>query len=171
MPFPGSVCRNRHWSGRLSAAIIAALALAASPLAAQNPKTELTLAGATITFAGPTAADYVAGWINSATGVTFTVDATNGTQSHTTTVSIRATSASLGGGKVIGDLQWRRSDLPTWNSITATNAQVEQRIQVLNGLNDPWGNTIFFRMLLNWTTDAPATYSANYQITLTQTVP
>jgi hypothetical protein len=44
-------------------------------------------------------------------------------------------------------------------------------VQVRNGLNDPWSNTIFFRLLLNWTTDAPATYTADYQITLAQTVP
>lgn len=153
------------------ATILVALAFAASSSAAQNPKTDLTLAGATITFPAPTANDYVAGFVNSTTGVTFTVDATNGNQSHTTTILIRTTSASLGGGKVIGDLRWRRSDLPGWTSITATDAQVEQRVQVLNRLNDPWSNTIFFRMLLNWTTDAPATYSANYQITLSQTVP
>jgi len=48
---------------------------------------------------------------------------------------------------------------------------VDQKIQVHNGANDPWSNTIFFRMLLNWTTDAPATYSGNYVITLSQTVP
>lgn len=171
MPCRGRGCRRRHWSGRLSVAIVAALALAASPLAAQNPKTDLNLAGATITFAAPTATDYAAGWINSPTGVTFTIDATLGNQSHTTTVLIRATSANLGGGKLVGDLQWRRADLPAWNSITATDAQVEQRIQIRNGLNDPWGNTVFFRMLLNWTTDVPQTYSANYRITLTQTVP
>ena len=153
------------------ATLVAALAFAATPAAAQNPRTDLTVAGGTITFPAPTANDYVAGFVNSTTGATFTVDASAGNQSHTTTVSIRATSASLGGGKVIGDLQWRRSDLPTWTSITATNAQVEQRVQVRNGLNDPWSNTIFFRLLLNWTTDAPSTYSANYQITLSQTVP
>jgi hypothetical protein len=86
-------------------------------------------------------------------------------------VSISSTSATLGGGKVIGELQWRRSDLAVWNSMAVTDAQVEQRVQVRNGLNDPWNNTIFFRMLLNWTTDPPATYAANYVITLAQTVP
>lgn len=153
------------------ATIIVALTFRATPAAAQNPRTSLTLTGGTVTFPAPTANDYVAGFLNSATGVTFTVDATSGNQSHTTTVLIRATSASLGGGKVIGDLQWRRSDLAIWTSITATNAQIEQRVQVRNGLNDPWSNTVFFRLLLNWTTDAPATYTANYQITLSQTVP
>ena len=52
-----------------------------------------------------------------------------------------------------------------------TDAQVEQRIVIKGALNDPWSNTIFFRMTLNWTTDGPAVYSANYQVTLAQTVP
>jgi hypothetical protein len=155
-----------------SAAISLALVLFASPLAAQgNPRTNLTLSGATITFPAPTATDYINGFVNSTTGVTFTVDATSGNQPHTTTVSIRASSADLGNGKVLADLRWRRSDLATWNSITSTNVQVEQRVQVRNGLNDPWTNTMFFRMILTWTTDAPNTYSANYVITLSQTVP
>jgi hypothetical protein len=154
--------------GLTSAAVSLALALLASPLAAQ--KTILTLAGGTITFAAPTAADYIAGHIDSGTGVTFTLNAQTGT-SRTTTVSVRSISTTLGGGKVIGDLQWRRSDLATWTSITLTDAQVEQRVQVRSGANDPWSNTIFFRMVLNWTTDAPATYSGTYQITLSQTVP
>lgn len=160
--------RRKLSGGSTIAAISLGLALCASPLAAQ--RTILTLAGGTITFAAPTAADYDAGFIDSPTGVTFTVNAQTGL-SRTTTVSIRSISASLGSGKVLGDLQWRRSDLATWNSITTTDVQVEQRVQVRNGLNDPWGNTIFFRMLLNWATDGPATYSGNYQITLSQTVP
>jgi hypothetical protein len=151
-----------------SAAISLALALLASPLAAQ--KTNLTLSGGTITFPAPTAADYINGYVNSTTGVTFTLDAQTGA-SRTTTVSIRSSSADLGNGKVLGDLQWRRSDLTGWNAITLGDAQVEQRIMVRNGSNDPWTNTIFFRMTLNWTTDAPATYSGNYVVTLAQTVP
>ena len=154
--------------GSTSAALLLAMALFTHPLSAQ--KSSLAVTGGTITFPAPTAADYIAGFVNSTTGVTFTIDAQTGL-SRTTTVSIRSTSASLGGTKVIGDLQWRRSDLATWNSITLTDAQIEQRIVVRNASNDPWSNTIFFRMILNWTTDAPGTYSASYQITLAQTVP
>lgn len=153
--------------GSAIAAISLAVALFASPLEAQ--RTILTLTGGAITFPAPTAADYDAGYIDSP-GMTFTVNAQTGA-SRTTTISIRSTSASLGGGKPIGELQWRRSDLAVWNSIALTDAQVEQRVQVRNGLNDPWNNTIFFRMLLDWTTDPPATYTANYVITLSQTVP
>lgn len=151
-----------------TAAVLLALFLFASPIAAQ--KTILTLAGGTITFPSPTASDYIAGFVNAATGVTFTISAQTGT-SRTTTIAIRSSSANLGTGKVIGDLQWRRSDLTNWNSIALTNSQVEQRIVVRGVLNDPWTNTIFFRMILNWATDAPATYSGNYVITLSQTVP
>jgi hypothetical protein len=159
---------RRLLSVSTSGAILLALVLFASPVAAQ--KTTMTLTNATITFPAPTATDYINGYVDAATGVLFTINSASGVQ-RTTTASIRSTSASLGGGKVIGDLQWRRSDLATWNSITLTDAQVEQRIVINKTLNDPWSNTVFFRMFLNWTTDAPATYSANYVITLSQTVP
>jgi len=163
-----SSLRRTLSGGSTIAAISLALALFAVPLAAQ--KTQLTVTGGTITFPSPTAADYIAGFIDSSTGATFTINSQNGVQ-RTTMISIRATSASLGNGKLIGDLQWRRSDLATWNDVTLTDAQVEQRIVVNKVLNDPWSNTIFFRMALSWTSDAPATYSANYVITLSQTVP
>jgi hypothetical protein len=159
---------RRLLSVSTSGAILLALVLFAPPVAAQ--KTILTLTGGTVTFPAPTAADYIAGFVDAAAGATFTLNAQTGA-SRTTTIAVRSSSANLGGGKVIGDLQWRRSDLATWNSITLTDAQVEQRVLVRNGLNDPWSNTIFFRMVLSWTTDAPATYTANYVITLSQTVP
>lgn len=155
-----------------SASTIAAISIAAvlfaSPLAAQ--KTGLTVTGGTITFPAPTVTDYINGYVNSTTGVTFTISSVNGVN-RTTTISIRSTSPDLGNGKVLGDLQWKRSDLATWNSIGLVDSQVEQRIVINKGLNDPWSNTVFFRMTLNWATDSPATYSANYVITLSQTVP
>ena len=165
MSIPG---RKLH-GGIIKGAISLAFVLFATPLAAQ--RTSLTLGNGTVTFPAPTATDYINGFVDAATGVSYTLKATQGNASHTTTISIRSTSANLGGGKVIADLQWRRSDLATWNSISLTDAQVEQRVMVRNGLNDPWSNTLFFRMILHWTTDAPGTYSANYQITLSQTVP
>ena len=154
----------------IAVAFAAALfaSLLTSPVGAQ--KSNLTVTGGTVTFPAPTVTDYINGYVDATAGVTFTIDAQTGA-SRTTTVSVRATSGNLGGGKVIGDLQWRRSDLATWNSITVTDAQVEQRVLIRNSLNDPWNNTIFFRMVLNWATDAPGTYSGNYVITLSQTVP
>lgn len=156
---------------RYAATGAATALLLASPLAAQNPRTTLTLSGGTIAFPAPTATDYINGYVYSTSGVTYTVAATRGNVSHTTTVLIRALSAGLGNGKVLADLEWRRSDLAGWNPITSTDTQVEQKIVIRNLLNDPWGNTMFFRMKLSWTSDAPATYAANYQLTLSQTVP
>ncbi|HEV7593762.1 MAG TPA: hypothetical protein VGO33_02110 [Gemmatimonadaceae bacterium] len=144
--------------------LLLALLCFASPAAAQS--TTLALSGNIITFPAPTATDYVNGFVYSS-GVLFTVDATsNSGQANMTTVAIKSTSANLGNGKVLADLQWRRSDLATWNTITLANVNVEARSQTFNGANDPWSNTIFFRMKLTWTTDAPATYTANYTITL-----
>ena len=101
--------------------------------------------------------------------MTFTVNSQNGV-SRTTTILVRSTSASLGNGKAIGDLQWRRSDLATWNDMTLTDAQVEQR----HGQQGPQRSLEQHDLLpheAGWTTDAPATYAANYQVTLSQTVP
>ena len=165
------VC-GRQLGFKAATVAVVALELTFGPsAAAQNPKTDLSLTGATITFPAPTATDYVNGYVYSTSGVGFTIDASNGNQSHTTAVRIKATSPDLGNGKAIGDLEWRRSDLTGWIPISLTDTQVEQRVQVRGGLNDPWSNTIFFRLKLSWMTDAPATYTGNYQLTLSQTVP
>ena len=140
---------------------------------AQAQVVTLTLSGAPNVFPAPTAADYTAGVVVNPTGILFTVDVTGGgaATQRTTIVSIRSSSASLGGGKPLSDLQWRRADLVTWNPMTTTNATIESRPVVRNGLNDPWSNTVFFRTLLAWTTDPPATYSAGLVFTLTVTTP
>src|ERR1700716_2178675 len=165
MTAPGQSLRHRQSNTASKLTLLCGLVLFASRAAAQS--TTLTLAGNIITFPAPTAADYVAGFVNSATGVAFTVDALSSSgQANTTTIAIKSTSANLGNGKVLADLQWRRSDLATWNAITLANVNVEARTQTFNGANDPWSNTIFFRMKLTWTTDAPAAYTANYTISL-----
>lgn len=167
-PF-GSPRETARSKALLAIVLLAGIALSTTPVAAQN--TRLTLSGTTaITIATPTAADYTAGWKASATGVTYTVDALSGV-SRTAKVLIRAGCSDLGAGKPLGDLQWRRSDLGTWTSITNSDVLVEQKVMVPNLLNDPWSNTIFVRMLLNWVNDEPNPYFCDLKITLTQTVP
>ena len=154
----------------VSTSVAMALVFVAVPLRAQATKTQLTLGGGVVPFPAPTATDYINGYVYSTTGVTYTVATQNGLP-RTTTILLRATSANLGATKALADLEWRRSDLSTWNAITTTDVQVEQKSVIRGVLNDPWSNTIFFRMKLSWTADAPATYAANYQVTLSQTVP
>ena len=152
--------------------LIASVTAVAAPrgLGAQ---VSLTLTQTPNVFPAPAVADYNAGLIANPTGVVFTVDVLTGPAStqRTTTVSIRSSSATLGGGKVLSDLQWLRADLATWNAMTTVDATIESRPVRRNNLNDPWSNTVFFRMLLSWTTDAPATYSAGLVFTLTLTTP
>jgi hypothetical protein len=132
----------------------------------------LTLSNAPAVFPAPAVADYDAGFVNDPTGITWTISvAGGGGKMRTSIVSIRSSSASLGGGKALSDLQWRRADLATWNAMTTTNATIESRQIQDKKLNDPWSNTVFFRMLLSWTTDPPGTYSAGLVITLTLTTP
>jgi hypothetical protein len=150
-------------------AVSLALAFGSSRSLAQPPNaTRLTITTNTVTFDPPTVDDYARGFVTGATGITFTVDVTSaGGRMRTGVVSIRATAATVGGGKPVSDVQWRRSDQPTWNSLTLTNADVEGH-QMSNTINNPWSNAIVFRILVSWRTDPPATYTADIEITLTQ---
>jgi hypothetical protein len=131
----------------------------------------LTLANAPTVVPPPTAANYNAGFVAAPTGITFTVDLLGGSNAaRTTTVSIRSTSPTMGGTKPIGNLQWRRSDLATWNSVTTGNVTI-QTVTPYRRNNPPWSNTIFFRVLLSWTGDPPGTYLAPLVMTLTVTTP
>ncbi|MGH7674998.1 MAG: hypothetical protein ACREMV_06980 [Gemmatimonadales bacterium] len=129
--------------------------------------------GAPSVFPAPTAADYTAGFVTDPAGVLFTVDATGGPANVTRTsiVSIRATSATLGGGKPIADLEWRRADVGVWTPMTTADAVVETRPIRRNNINDPWSNTLVLRIRLAWATDPPGTYSSGLVLTLTVTTP
>lgn len=129
--------------------------------------------GAPIAFPAPTETNYDNGSVPATSALAFTLDLSKGgggTGRHGI-ISIRAASAFMGGTKPIGDLQWRRADLGTWNSVTTTNVQIESRAMVKGGLNDPWSNSVFFRTLLSWSTDGPATYTPTIILTCTITTP
>lgn len=150
-------------------------ACVAGPAAAQgNIKNRMTLSGTTITFPTPTETDYDNGAVNATTSITATFDASkaggnsNGTQ-RTSTISISG--SVTGGTKALGDFQWQRSGTGSWTSLTATDATVESRQFVFNGLNDPWTTTVLFRSLLDWTSDGPGTSTATIVFKLTVTTP
>lgn len=158
--------------GRTGLRLVAITAAALAVPRGTAAQVTLTLSGTPNVFPAPAAADYNAGFVLDPTGILFTVDVVGGAAAlRTTIVSIRSSSASLGGGKALSDLQWRRADLATWNPMTTTNATIQSRQVRRNILNDPWSNTVFFRILLGWTTDPPGTYSAGLVFTLTVTTP
>ena len=160
------MCRARRL-GWLAAAALSVL----GPQIAYAQAATLTLVNAPVSLPSPTVADYNAGFVAAATGITFTVDITSGPNTkRTTIVSIRSTAATMGGTKPIGDLQWRRADLGTWNSVTTSDVVVQTVTPFRKG-DPPWSNTLFFRSLLSWTADSPGSYSAPLVLTLTVTTP
>ena len=164
-------------SMRTPAAFLVLAALTGAPLRAAEAqggiKNRMTLSATTITFPTPTETDYDNGFVAASTSITATFDASkaggpsSGTQ-RTSTISI---SGSTTGTKAIGDFQWQRNGTGTWTSLTGTDATVESRQFVFNGLNDPWTTTVLFRSLLNWATDVPGTYSATIVFKVTVTTP
>jgi hypothetical protein len=132
---------------------------------------DLTLTQTPNVFPAATVADYNAGFAVNPTGILFTITVGGPNADRTTTVSISSTSGTLGGGKPIGDLEWRRADLAGWTAMGTAPAPVETRPVRKNRLNDPWSNQVFLRIKLNWATDPPATYTAPIVFTLTVTTP
>lgn len=148
--------------------------LALPRAAAAQGSVALTVTGGPVAFATPVASDFTAGSIAATGALTYSVATSGGPPgtSHTSTISIRATTGTLGGTKPVSDLQWSRADIPgTWNGVTVSNAQVEQKTIVRKGANDPWSNQINFRMLLSYANDVPGSYSTSLIITLTVTTP
>jgi hypothetical protein len=166
-----------------SAVLFLVLLLVGAPrsgLVAQgNIRSSITLSAITITFPTVTEADYDAGAVSATAPITVTFDSRKngggqGATQRTSTISIRATSATLGGSKPISDLQWQANGTAPggWTGLSTSNATVESRPYVFNGLNDPWSVTVYFRTLMSWANDPPATYAAaTVQFTLTITTP
>jgi len=155
---------------RAGGTLLLALALSASASAAQ---TEVQLAfGGSVSFGAPTAADYSAGSLEAVTPLPFEVVTTSDLSGTiTTTVSIRSSSSTLGSGKPVATMEWRRGDDPTWRALTTTDAIVESRIAQAAPEGYTWDNTIHFRVTLGWTSDPPATYTGNLVITVSTTQP
>lgn len=140
---------------RLLLAVAAMVGCAGAAFAQTNRLTVLTMSGFPLNVTTTSTNDFDAG--STALGSTgFSVDlASNagGTfATRVTTVSVACAAPCPAG---ISNLQWRRADLGTWNTLTTTFVVVEQRTATFGGVNDPWGNTLFWRYLLTWTGSPP----------------
>jgi len=137
--------------------IASALTLGAKVLSAQPPRrTVLTVTGFPLAVTQTTTTDFDAGSV-AIGSVSFSVDLTTnqggGFPTRVTTVNVRCGPACTGN---FGRLQWRRSDLGTWNTLTSSFALVESRTAVFNGTNDPWSNSVFWRYQLAYASDPPS---------------
>jgi hypothetical protein len=117
--------------------------------------------GSTATFANPTLADYVNGYVDGPT-VTFTVStAQGGTQPRTTTVEVCASSATLGSGKAITKLLWQPTDnsKPYQSIITGCTGTINPARVVGSAVisrGGSWSGGVRLRMILDWTDTAPS---------------
>lgn len=155
---------------------IAALAFLAAPIHAQQQLTTLTVTGGSAsTFAQPTLADYAAGFIDGPT-ITFTVTVVNGpsNKTHTATVEICATSATLGNGKPISKLMWQANGSSTWNSMTASCAGAVDPARTVAsqslGSSGSYSSSVKLRMVLDWT-DTGASYGTTVAMTANVSTP
>jgi hypothetical protein len=139
---------------------------------AQN--TQLRVAGFPVSFPVVTGAHFAAGFVDASNTTTFTVNAHGSLSTRIASVSLRCNSPcpANGGPKPLATLKWRRADLPTWNTLTTSNVEVEKRTMILAGTNDPWSNQILWRFNLDWLNDPPgAATTFNVVFTLTVTLP
>jgi hypothetical protein len=149
--------------------------LAASAAHAQTTTLAVT-SGSTATFSNPTVADYITGYIDGPT-VNFTVTLNGGPSgtTHTTTVEVCASSATLGSGKALSNLLWEPTDgSKGWQAIItgcsgAVNATRVVGAQSLSK-GTSWSGGVRFRMLLSWN-DTAASYGTPIEMTVNVSTP
>lgn len=168
MFFAGCALRAKKF-GCAAGMLLLALFLCPQSTSAQATVT-FTFSGGS--FASPTSADYKSGHVEATSPMSFQIVTTSEAQGpHQTTLDIRSSSSTLGSGKSVADLEWRRGDLSTWNALTT----VDHIVQTFVGTHSPTGhtysNTIYFRILLHWTGTVPATYAGHIVLTVTHNKP
>ncbi|HKS07560.1 MAG TPA: hypothetical protein VJR92_14755 [Gemmatimonadaceae bacterium] len=158
------------------AAFVAVLwAFALTPVdASARQNTRISLSGFPLQVLTTTGADFEAGFVSLGT-TSFSVNATTLSLlfvNRTATVAVLCDAGSCpnAGALPVSGLQWRRADLATWNTLTTSPVDVETRSMTYGGTNDPWGNSLVWRYLLNWTSNPPAAmtrWRIRFQLTVT----
>lgn len=149
------------------------LCLVAGVVAAAQD-TRIALGGFSGALGNTVNADHAQGYRESGSSMAFTVTLmTQPAVSRTTNVYIRANAATMGGGKPVSDITWRRNDIPdtpgAWNALTTSDVLIQSATLVGNGAS--WMNRLWFRVAVDWVADPPAAYSVGITITLMVTAP
>lgn len=142
-------------------AVLAAAFLVLAPGRAEaqgGRHTTLTITGFPLSVVSTDGAVFEAGAVPLGS-TSFTVAATRNQPNFSprvTTVQIQCSGACPRSGTLaLSGLQWRRDDQATWTTLTATYTTVETRTLTVGGANDPWGRTLLWRYLLDWTANPP----------------
>lgn len=154
-----------------AAGIVLGLAFLPQQVNAQ-PNVQLTFGKAAVSFSSPTPENFTSSSLEASAPLPYEVSTSSEPAgSFTATVYIRSTSATLGQGKPLADLEWRRGDDQSWHALTMNDAIIEYRTTTGAAEGHTWNNTIYFRVALHWTSDSPADYLANLLVTVSTTAP
>ena len=136
---------------------LAAFVLAVAPgaLSAQRPgggpSAQVTVAPADILFPAPSELDFEVGWVDHG-GVAITVEPRNRNRPNWQ-LFVQAAAADMGGyGKPVGDILVRVQGSSSWVPLTTTAQLVAEGSGTATV-------TLYYRLALDWSTDAPGTYT------------
>lgn len=150
-------------------ALVGFAALCAVAVPAAGQQTRLTLGGFSGNFGNNTVAGFDNGFQDSG-NMSFTMARISGAVARRVTLYIRASNATLGGGKPLSDLQWRLTT-GTFAAITTTDQYVTEGVLPATGSPTSITGNVQFRFLLDWADDAPAVYSTPVVFTMQVTAP
>lgn len=139
------------------------LMLVSASSAASQPRTRLVLTGFTGAFGNTLLTDFDQGFKQSAAMV-YTISITRDDAARTATLLVRSNSATLGATKPIAHLQWRLSSSAIWVPLTTSDVAIDSQPLAVNG--DFFTDSIIWRVLLDWGTDALGAISATLTFTL-----
>jgi hypothetical protein len=133
-----------------------AAGLVVPAVAAGQGNLTMTVTPTVVAFTSPGVSEFDAGWIDYG-GVVVAI--TSRPPSSLWELRIRAVDAGMGQGKPVSDLLWRLAGTGTWTPLTGTQTAVLQGTGNQNV-------TLEFRVLLDWASDGPGTYSVGLDFTV-----
>jgi hypothetical protein len=133
--------------------LMLAAGLSAAPASAQT----IDITPSLVQFSTPSVADFTTGYIDHAGGMLISV---TGRGNSPWIVQISAANPTLGGGKPVAHVLWRLEGSTTWTPLTTAPTQIWTDRGTLS-------TRVYFRLMLFWTTDLPATYQVPVVLTIT----
>lgn len=124
-----------------------------------GPQANVTVSSAEVLFPSPTYAEFDNGWVDHG-GVTVTVEPRNKNRQNWQ-LFVQAAAADMGGyGKPVQDILVRVQGSASWTPLSTTAQMVAEG----TGTGTV---TLYYRLLLDWSLDAPGTYTVSFDYSST----
>jgi hypothetical protein len=133
-----------------------AAGLVVPAVASGQGNVQIGLIPSVIVFPVPGVPQYDAGWVHQG-GVVVAV--TSRPPNRSWELRVRAVEPELGQGKPVTDMLWRIEGSGAWTPLAST------AVVVLQGMGDQ-NVPLEFRVLLDWASDGPGTYSVGIDFTI-----